>query len=124
MSTVVIRSGALVVQDPSDVKVYVFDWDADNLAPGVTIPTSSFTVTAVSPSTVDTALVMDSPARLTAAEASAALGRTVTLDNRATRVRLASPTVGQVYEIANMIITSETPSQTKERSFRLLGQNL
>lgn len=40
MSTVTVRNGDTVVQDPSDSKVYVFDWDTDNLATGVTIATS------------------------------------------------------------------------------------
>src|SRR5215207_1635796 len=124
MSTIVIRSGALVIKDPADSKVYIFDWDGDNLAPGVSIPTSTFTVTAVSPSTTDTALTRDSEGRLTAAEATAALGRTVNIDNRATRLRLTAGTLGQIYEIANRIVTSETPAQTKERSFRVLIQNL
>ena len=124
MSLVVIRSGALVTKDPSDSKVYVFDWDGSNLAPGVSISTSTFTVTAISPSTVDTALTKDSEARLTAEEASAALQRTVAIDNRATRLRLTAGTLNQSYEIANRIVTSETPAQTKERSFKVLIQNL
>ena len=124
MSSIVIKSGALVIQDPSDSKVYVFDWDGDNLKPGVTIASNLFTIKAIGPSTSDTALVKDAEAMLTAAEASTALERTVTLDNRATRLRLTVGTLGQTYEIANKIVSSETPSQTKERSFRVLIQNL
>ena len=122
MSLIVVRNGALVTKDPSDEKVYCFDWDGDNLAPTVTISTSTFTITAISPSIVDTALTKDSEVKLTAAQATTALQRTVALNDRATQLRLKVGTLGQTYEIANKIVTTETPAQTKERSFRVLIQ--
>lgn len=109
MSTVLIRNGDLVLKDPSDAKVYVFDWDTNNLAVGVTITgVPVWTITAIGPSLTDTALTQD--------QASVLAG------NRKTQVRLSAGTLGQTYEIANKIVTSETPAQTKERSFRVLVQ--
>jgi hypothetical protein len=66
-----------------------------------------------------TALTKDSEARLTAAEATTALQRTVTVDNRVTRLRLIGGTLGQIYQIDNKVTTTETPAQIKERSFRV-----
>jgi hypothetical protein len=123
MSIVVIQNGGLVGKDPADIKTYCYDWDASNLAPAVTIATSTWTITAISPSQVDAVLTKDSEAKLTAAQATTALQRTVTLDDRATRVRLTAGTLGQIYEIANKVVTTETPAQTKERSFRVLIEN-
>ena len=37
MSLVTIQPGDLIIKDPSDSKVYVFDWDTVNLAAAVTI---------------------------------------------------------------------------------------
>ena len=120
MAAIVIYPGFQVTQDPSAVKVYVFDWDLLNLPTTVGIATSTFRVSGISPSYDDVALTLDQDARLTAAEASAALDRTVTGDFRATRVRVSSGTMHQVYEVVNRIVTDETPAQTKEKSFRIL----
>jgi hypothetical protein len=110
MSTVTISPGALVTKDPSDIKVYVFDWDTNNLAVGVTISgVPVWTITAVKPSTTDTNLTKDN--------------ESVLAGSRKTQVRLLGGTVGQTYEIANKIVTNETPAQTKERSFRVLIQD-
>ena len=122
MSLIIVRNGALVTKDPSDEKVYCFDWDADNLAPTVTIGTSTWTITPISPSTTDAVLTKDSEIKLTAAQATTAVGHIVTLNDRATQLRLKVGTLGQIYEIANKIVTTETPAQTKERSFRVLIQ--
>ena len=110
MSVVVISPGDLVTKDPADIKVYQFDWDTENLPATVTISTSTFTITAISPSLTDTVLTKDQESILSG--------------NRKTQLRLSVGTVGQVYEIANKIVTSETPAQTKERSFRVLVENL
>jgi hypothetical protein len=118
-----IREGELVTKDPSDSKVYVFDWDLDNLSATATLTESTFTITALSPSTIDTALTKDTEARLTSAQATTATGRVVILNNRVTQLRLIAGTLGQTYQIANAVVTDETPAQTKERSFRLLIQN-
>lgn len=76
-------------------------------------------------SLVGAALTKDSESRLTGVEATAlltAMGipRTVTGDNRFTQVRLAGGTLGQTYEIANKVVTNESPPQTKEKSFRIV----
>jgi hypothetical protein len=123
MSVVVILPGDEVSKDPNDIKVYCFDWDANSLAPTVAINTSTFTITAIYPSTTDVALTIDSTALLTAAQATSALQRTVTLDSRVTRFRLTAGTPGQIYEVANKIVTTESPAQTKERSFRIVVEN-
>lgn len=109
MSTVTIREGQMVTKDPADVKVYVMDWDTENLAVGVTITSSTWTLTAIRPSKTDAVLTKDSESILTG--------------TRKTQVRLLAGTLGQTYEIANKIRTSETPYQEKERSFRVLIEN-
>ena len=122
MSTT-IQDGGLVTKDPADVSVYAFDWDNAHLAATVTIATSTWTITAIRPNAADTALTKDNEARLTAAQATTAVLRTVTLDNRVTQVRLSAGTLGGLYQVTNTIVTSESPTQTKERSFRVLVQN-
>lgn len=110
MSTVTIRPGDLIAKDPADIKVYVVDWDTQNLPASATISTSTWTITAIGPSVIDTALTKDS--------------ETILAGSRKTQMRLLGGTLGQIYEIANKIVTNETPAQTKERSFRVLIQNL
>lgn len=109
MSTIIVSEGALVTKDPADIKVYQCDWDTHNLAVGATITTSTWTITAVSPSIVDAALTKDNESVLTG--------------DRKTQLRLTAGTLGQIYEIANKVVTNETPAQTKERSFRVLIEN-
>jgi len=109
MSVITVSDGALVTKDPSDIKTYTFDFDAVNLATAVTIVTSTWTITAVYPSTTDTVLTKDQPSILTG--------------GRKTQIRLSAGTVGQMYDVTDTIVTSETPAQTKERSFRILVQN-
>lgn len=108
MSAITIRARGLAVQDPSDIRVYVFDWDQDNLDAGVLITSSVFTITAIRPSD-DTALVKDSEA--------------IQTGSRKTQVRLSVGTPGALYEVANKIVTNEAVPQTKEQSFRLLVQD-
>lgn len=106
MSAVItIRNRGLTSQDPSDQLVYLFDWDTDNLAPSVQISSSIFTITQIRGATT-TPLTKDQPSTLAG--------------GRQTQVRLAGGDVGALYEIANKIVTDESPSQTKERSFQLL----
>src|SRR4051794_20554589 len=102
-----IEDGGLIVKDPADQTVLTFNWD-DHLAAGVGISTSLFTVTAVRPST-DTALTTDSASFSSVA--------------RTTQARVLGGTVGALYELANKVVTNETPAQTKERSVRILVQN-
>ena len=105
MSTVTIVDGiGLVSKKPGDIKVYEFDFDTDNLATAVTIVTSTFTITAIAPST-DTALTKDTP--------------TIEAGSRKTQIRLTGGTLGAEYEITNSVVTNETPTQTKVKSFRL-----
>lgn len=109
MSTVYIDAGDEVLKDPVDSKAYGVDWDTNNLAVSVTITSSVWTITAIAPSASDTALTKDN--------------ESVLAGSRRTQVRLLGGTVGQTYEVANKIVTSENPTQTKERSFRVLVQN-
>lgn len=99
--------GDLVEQGPNDVRVYVFDWDARNLPAAVTIDSSVFTVTAVHPASA-AALTVDNELILSG--------------DRKTWLRLSGGALGATYDIANRIVTNETPAQTKELSFRLLIQ--
>jgi hypothetical protein len=101
---VTVSDGALITKDPSDVPVLVFDWDASHLASGVTITTSTFTITALKPS-ADTALTKDQPSILSG--------------SRKTQIRLAAGTLGALYRLDNTIVTSESPAQTKERSVKI-----
>ena len=110
MSVVTIANGDQVSKDPADIKTYVFDWDTSNLAAAVTISTSTWTITAIAPSQTDAILTKDS--------------ESILAGTRKTQVRLSAGTLGQLYEIANKIVTNETPAQTKERSFRVLVENL
>lgn len=109
MSTITVEPGDLILKDPSDVKVIVFDWDASSLATDVTITTSTWTITAIRPSS-DTALTKDNPSILSG--------------SRKTQVRLSAGTNGALYELTNTIVTNESPAQTKERSIQVLVQNL
>jgi hypothetical protein len=106
--TVTIQPGDQVTKDPADIKTYLFDWDTNNLGVGVIISTSSWTITPISPSTTDAVLTKDQ--------------ETILAGTRKTQVRLSAGTLNQVYEIANKVVTNESPAQTKERSFRVLVQ--
>src|SRR5687767_6582447 len=123
MSVTVLRPGSgLLVLDPSDVRTVAFDWDRANLRSGVTISTSTFTITAIRQAGA-TALTKDNPSILSAADATTVCERTVTI-SRVTQVRLiaTTATAGDEYELANTIVTSESPTQTKEQSIRVLIQ--
>jgi len=111
MSTVTIQSGGLVTFDPDDIRVVTFDWDQLGLAANVTISTSTWTITAIRQSGAS-ALTSDNPQILSG--------------SRKTSVRLnaTTATVGDEYEVANKIVTNESPSQTKEQSFRVLIEDL
>lgn len=118
-----IPSGGLAVKDPADSHVYCFDWDADNLASTAQIMANSFTLTLLS-GTATPAATKDSEGKLTATEATDALERPVTLDDRVTRVRILGGAKGSRWTVANLISTTENPSQVKERSFTLLIEDL
>lgn len=109
MSTTV-DAGATITKDPSDIRVYTFDWSEDNLPVGVTIASQTVTVTALAPSTTDTALV--------ASTTGSGLG--ITGSSRKVTLQLSGGTLGQLYQVTSEIVTSETPAQTKQQSFLLL----
>lgn len=111
MSTVTLSPGDLIVLDPSDKRVVVFDFDELNLPAGVSL-TSGYviTVTALKQSGA-TALTTDNDSR--------------TGSNRKVQVRLlaTTATVGDLYEVACKGVTDETPAQEKEYSVRVLIEN-
>lgn len=106
MSVVTIRPGQLVLKDPSEKRVYQFDWDTSNIAIGAAIASSTFEITAIHAAAGDTPLTKDNESLLTG--------------NRKTQLRLLGGTLGRQYEITNHIITNEVPAQEKERSFKIL----
>jgi hypothetical protein len=123
MSIVAIKPGGQIELDPSAVRTIAFDWDRKSLRASTTISTSTFTITVIKQNGA-TILTKDNQAILTAIDASIVLERTVGA-SRATQVRLIGTTAteGDLYEVANTIVTSETPAQTKEQSVRILIQN-
>jgi hypothetical protein len=110
MAALVVKPGDTVPFDPSDVRVVAFNWDDRSLGVGVTISTSTFTITAIRQIGV-TALTKDNPS--------------ITGSSRRTQVRLiaTTATLGDEYEVANAVVTNESPAQTKEQSFRVLIQH-
>lgn len=186
-TTIVVRDGDLVTQDPSDSAVYAFDWDTDHLADGVTIATSkfkletvvgtaleisvasitrsgttatattasahgyvtgdsvtiagaaqaayngTFSITVLTPTTFSYT-VSGSPAtpatispEFTGLTASAGFDNVSILSaapysSRYTQFRFTPRTPSREYEISNTITTDESPSQTKERAFRVSMQ--
>lgn len=101
-----IRPGDLVVQGPNEARVYMFDFDRENLPAGVTIDAFAFTVTAVRPATAGAPTVDNED---------------VLADERKTWLRIdtSTGTFGATYRVSCTITTNESPSQTKERSFFL-----
>lgn len=108
--SITVDNGATITKDPSDVLVYTFDWDAANLAAAVTITEFVATITPIDPSTSDTAL--------TKVDSGTGLG--IVSSSRKVAIKLSAGTLGQTYRVDCRIVTSETPAQTKERSFFLL----
>jgi Na+-translocating ferredoxin:NAD+ oxidoreductase RnfC subunit len=96
--------------DPSDIRVIQFDWDDEALPAGVTITTSTFTISVIRQSGV-TALTKDNP--------------TIVSGSRKTQVRLlaTTATAGDKYRLMNTIVTNESPAQTIERQITVLVQN-
>lgn len=110
MSILIVQAGSTIRFDPSDSRTVQFDWDTDNLAAGVSILTSTFTLTVVRQSGL-TALTKDNPSIL------AGLRKTQV------RVIATTATAGDLYELANTVVTDEVPAQTKEQSVRVLVEN-
>jgi hypothetical protein len=44
--------------------------------------------------------------------------------NRKTQVRLIGGTLGALYQLDNTIVTNESPAQTKQRSIKILVEQL
>jgi hypothetical protein len=104
-----VHSGDLVVQDPSDARVYVFDWGAENLPALVEISgAATWTLTTLYPVGA-TALTKDN--------------ESVLVGNRQAQVRLQGGQHGAKYNVACRITTNESPAQTKEQSFDVLVEN-
>lgn len=105
-----IRAGGLLILDPSDKRVIVFDWDTEALPTGVTIASNTFTIAAVQQAGA-TALTKDN--------------ESIPAGSRTTQLRLdaTTATVGDKYLVASKIVTSESPAQTIERQFSVLVQN-
>jgi len=99
MSTT-IMSGQAVTQDPSDVRTYVIDWGASALDAGVLIVTSSFQVH-----------------RMYGSGSLSLANATIVSGARKTSLVISGGYLGGQYLVSNKITTSESPSQTLERSF-------
>jgi hypothetical protein len=122
MSTSILAGGQ-VVKGPTESEVYIFDWDREHLDVGVTIASSSWVITLLSGA---------SPSSMTKDnESTPAADYSVVHPNgvtdsfkalRSTKVRLSGGTAGQKYKVSNTVVTGETPSRTKEESFKVLIQ--
>lgn len=104
MSTV--SDGATILKDPTDVSTYTFDWGTNHLAAAVTIASQTTTVTGISGDITLTPLTVLTTSPL----GIQALSRTV-------KLKLSAGALGSKWRVDQAIVTSETPAQTKERSF-------
>lgn len=98
-----IHSGGQVTKDPNSEEFFTVDWDTEHLPTGVSIATSDFAITGP-----DADLAFDNDDILTG--------------GRQTTLRLTGGTLGKLYTVTNTIVTDETPTQTKDASFRVLVQ--
>lgn len=108
--SITVTDGALIQKDPSDISVYTFDWDAEHLATGVSISTSTWTLTGLSGDITTSPVTKDQASILSG--------------NRKTQIRLSAGTAGSKWQLTNTIVTDESPAQTKERSIKVLIQDL
>jgi len=115
MSLLIVRDGAFVSQDPNDSLVYTMDWDTDNLLGSATISGHVFAITQLRGGATP-ALAKDSESILPAWTDSE--GHTYAA-LRTTQLRLTGGPLGAVYRIDETITTNESPSQTKNRHFKL-----
>ena len=93
----------LILLDPMDQRIVEFNWDTLNLPIGVTIASSTYTISRV---------------RRAGVSSMSYDNNVVTTGNRRTQARLNANlgTVGDVYRVANAITTNESPPATKEVS--------
>jgi hypothetical protein len=103
MSTVEVRPGNVIQKDTNENRVIVFDWDEESLATNVTISTSTWVITAIRPSSESPVMLEDD-------------NDSILSGSRKTQTRLTGGTLGSEYRVTNRIVTSESPTQTKERS--------
>lgn len=93
-----IYSGGLITKDPNSSEVFSFNWN-DDLAAGVSITTSTFTITSPNEA-LPLGLTKDNE----------------THDARSSSLRLLGGTLGKKYVVTNRIVTDESPTQTKDAS--------
>lgn len=108
MSTITVRDKALVTKHPDAKLVYTFDYDAENLGDGVTITTSTMTLSVVSGENTGTPASIDSVS--------------IIGSSRKTTFRLIAGVNGTKYRVTNEIVTNETPAQTKVKYIDILVQ--
>src|SRR5688572_31864802 len=111
MATVTVAPGRLVVMDPNDKKIIIFDFDALNLAAGVELTNApaayGITITPIKQNGV-TALTFDNASLMTG--------------NRKVRARFlaTTATLGDKYRVSVKGTTNEAPVQEKEYSIFIL----
>jgi hypothetical protein len=96
-----VRAGDLIFLHPLDAgRVIQFDWDDRALTTGVTITTSTWTITATKQAVSTAALTNDNSSILSG--------------SRKTQTRLIATTAtdGDSYRLINTIVTNESPTQT------------
>jgi hypothetical protein len=98
-----VRPGATIYHDPAESLIYTFDW-SDWLVGAATISTSTFTI-----SGPDSGLTKDNPS--------------IPSGSTTTQVRVIGGTLGKVYTLTNTVVTSESPTQTAERSVLIAVRN-
>jgi hypothetical protein len=101
-----VDDGELIRKDPDAIRVYTWDYDDENLSATATIISSVWVITAIAPSTTDTALIKDS--------------ESILAGSRKTQLRLSAGTYGQKYQVTNRITTNESPLQGKDKSIWVL----
>lgn len=107
-----IQAGGMIVLDPSDKRVILFDWDdTDVLAAGVEISSSVYTITPIRQANEANDLTKDN--------------ESLVAGNRKTQVRLDATTasLGDAYWISNKVTTNEVPAQTIEQRYKVLIQD-
>lgn len=106
MSVVTVDPGALLVFDPSDKRVILFDFDALNLAVGAQLASATVTITAIRQQGA-TALTSDNGALVTG--------------NRTYQARFlaTTATAGDRYLVSIQGITNESPAQQKDYSITI-----
>lgn len=106
---ITVPDGTLVPKDPSEILIYVFDWDAENLPVGVSIASENSTITGMSGD------ITTSPAAITA--------HTILSGNRKVQIRVSGGALGSKWRLSNFVVTNESPDQRKERSIFILVED-